>query len=97
MSGNAIKRLQNTANIYPIVIFIKPINHHQIRFVFLLFILIFFRDWEPQISEEEASRLFERCQRQEQSFGDLFTSWFFYDSLFNKIMTRKPRNLSLGI
>lgn len=37
VSGNAIRRLQNTANIYPIAIFVKPINHHQIRFLDKIF------------------------------------------------------------
>uniref|UniRef100_A0A914XXL3 Uncharacterized protein n=1 Tax=Panagrolaimus superbus TaxID=310955 RepID=A0A914XXL3_9BILA len=31
VSANAIKRLQNTANIYPIAILVKPQNPHQIR------------------------------------------------------------------
>ncbi|KAI1724131.1 PDZ domain (Also known as DHR or GLGF) domain-containing protein [Ditylenchus destructor] len=62
VSGNAIRRLQNTANVYPIATFIKPINHDQLR------------DWDPQLPEEDAIKNFERCQRQEQSFGDLFTN-----------------------
>lgn len=35
-----------------------------------------FSDWDPQIPEEEALKQFERCQRQEQTFGDLFTGTF---------------------
>jgi hypothetical protein len=33
-----------------------------------------FSDWDPQLTEEEALKQFERCQRQEQTFGDLFTA-----------------------
>lgn len=33
VSGNAIRRLQSAANIYPIAIFIKPQNYHQIMYV----------------------------------------------------------------
>jgi len=62
VSGNAIRRLQNIANVFPIAILIKPFNHHQLR------------EWDPQLSEEEAIKQLERCQRQEQSFGDIFTS-----------------------
>ncbi|KAH7728002.1 disks large 3-like [Aphelenchoides avenae] len=62
VSGNAIRRLQNTANIYPIAIFVKPYNHHQLR------------EWDPSLTDEEAFKQFERCQRQEQQFGDLFTT-----------------------
>uniref|UniRef100_A0A915EJH4 Uncharacterized protein n=1 Tax=Ditylenchus dipsaci TaxID=166011 RepID=A0A915EJH4_9BILA len=61
VSGNAIRRLQNTANVFPIAIFVKPFNHHQLR------------EWDPELSEDDAIKQFERCQRQEQSFGDLFT------------------------
>lgn len=62
VSGNAIRRLQNTANVYPISIFIKPLNYHQ------------FLEWDHQLTEEESIKQFDRCQRQEQSFGDLFTN-----------------------
>lgn len=31
------------------------------------------REWDPQLGEEDALKQFERCQRQEQNFGDLFT------------------------
>lgn len=61
VSGNAIRRLRTTAGIHPIAIFVKPQNAYQLR------------DWDPSITEDEAYRQFERCQRQEQSFGDLFT------------------------
>ncbi|MFH4973807.1 hypothetical protein AB6A40_000516 [Gnathostoma spinigerum] len=62
VSGNAIRRLQTSANIYPIAIFIKPQSHHQIM------------DWDHTITEEEAINQFQRCQRIEQNFGDLFTA-----------------------
>uniref|UniRef100_A0AC35EUN7 Uncharacterized protein n=1 Tax=Panagrolaimus sp. PS1159 TaxID=55785 RepID=A0AC35EUN7_9BILA len=62
VSANAIKRLQNTANIYPIAILVKPQNAHQIR------------EWDPSQNEAEAQRSFERIQRIEQNFGDLFTA-----------------------
>jgi len=62
VSGNAIRRLRQTANIFPIALFIKPFNHHQLR------------DWDPQLNDEEALKQFDRCQRQEQTFGDLFTA-----------------------
>ncbi|KAI6243999.1 Guanylate kinase [Aphelenchoides fujianensis] len=62
VSPNAIRRLRQTANIYPIALFIKPYSPHQLR------------DWDPNMSDEEAHRQFERCQRQEQTFGDLFTA-----------------------
>ncbi|KAF7637114.1 hypothetical protein Mgra_00003502 [Meloidogyne graminicola] len=63
VSGNAIRRLQDSARIYPISIFVKPFNYQQLR------------DWsDQQLSDEEANRQFERCQRQEQNFGDLFTA-----------------------
>lgn len=62
VSGNAIRRLQSIANIYPIAIFVKPQNHHQIM------------DWDHSLNEEDAHNQFQRCQRIEQSFGDLFTA-----------------------
>uniref|UniRef100_A0A914H2M0 Uncharacterized protein n=1 Tax=Globodera rostochiensis TaxID=31243 RepID=A0A914H2M0_GLORO len=61
VSGNAIRRLQNTAHIYPISIFVKPLNYHQLQ------------EWDTSLNEEDAMKQFERCQRQEQNFGDLFT------------------------
>ncbi|KAL3122739.1 hypothetical protein niasHT_005456 [Heterodera trifolii] len=61
VSGNAIRRLQNTAHIYPISVFVKPLNYQQLR------------EWDSLLSEEDALKQFERCQRQEQNFGDLFT------------------------
>lgn len=63
VSGNAIRRLQDAARIYPISIFVKPFSYQQLR------------DWSnQQLTDEDAIRQYERCQRQEQNFGDLFTS-----------------------
>uniref|UniRef100_A0A914EP37 Uncharacterized protein n=2 Tax=Acrobeloides nanus TaxID=290746 RepID=A0A914EP37_9BILA len=81
VSGNAIRRLQNTANIYPIAVFVKPMNHHQIK------------DWDPQLSDEEAYKQFERCQRIEQSFGDLFTS-IVTGHNFDEIMYKVTQNIN---
>jgi guanylate kinase len=62
VSANAIKRLQNTANIYPIAILVKPQNANQLR------------EWDQTQSDGEAQRSYERIQRIEQNFGDLFTA-----------------------
>ncbi|KAE9414006.1 hypothetical protein Angca_004539, partial [Angiostrongylus cantonensis] len=61
VSGNAIRRLQSVASIYPIAIFIKPSSHHHIM------------QLDHTMNEEEAMQQFQRCQRLEQTFGDLFT------------------------
>uniref|UniRef100_A0A915PMN4 Uncharacterized protein n=1 Tax=Setaria digitata TaxID=48799 RepID=A0A915PMN4_9BILA len=62
VSGNAIRRLQSIANIYPIAIFVKPQTPHQIM------------DWDHSINEDDAHTVYQRCQRTEQNFGDLFTA-----------------------
>lgn len=31
VSGNAIRRLRQAGNMYPISLFIKPFSHHQLR------------------------------------------------------------------
>ncbi|KAM3728599.1 Disks large [Dirofilaria immitis] len=62
VSGNAIRRLQSIANIYPIAIFVKPQTPHQIM------------EWDHSINEEDAHTIYQRCQRTEQNFGDLFTA-----------------------
>ncbi|TKR73286.1 hypothetical protein L596_020614 [Steinernema carpocapsae] len=62
VSGNAIHRLQNNASMYPIAIFVKPLSYRQLM------------DWEPQLNEEAARGLMERCQRTEAQFGELFTN-----------------------
>ncbi|EPB71425.1 PDZ/DHR/GLGF domain protein [Ancylostoma ceylanicum] len=61
VSGNAIRRLQSVANIYPIAIFIKPSSHHHIM------------QLDHSMNEDEAMQQYQRCQRLEQTFGDLFT------------------------
>ncbi|PIO74220.1 PDZ/DHR/GLGF domain protein [Teladorsagia circumcincta] len=61
VSGNAIRRLQSVANIYPIAIFIKPTSHHHIM------------QLDHSMNEDEAMQQYQRCQRLEQTFGDLFT------------------------
>ncbi|CAD5234703.1 unnamed protein product [Bursaphelenchus xylophilus] len=77
VSGNAIRRLRSTAGIYPVSVFIKPYNQHQLR------------EWDPTLSDQEAYALFERCQRQEQTFGDLFTAvvtGHTFDDVLNKTL-----------
>lgn len=61
VSGNAIRRLQSVANIHPIAIFVKPDSHHHIM------------QMDHTMNEEEAMQQYQRCQRLEQTFGDLFT------------------------
>ncbi|CAD6185539.1 unnamed protein product [Caenorhabditis auriculariae] len=72
VSGHAIRRLQSVANIHPIALFVKPSAAHQIL------------DWDRQftagsrsndrpLTEDEAHQQYQRCQRIEQTFGDLFT------------------------
>uniref|UniRef100_A0A1I8EJW0 Disks large 1 tumor suppressor protein n=1 Tax=Wuchereria bancrofti TaxID=6293 RepID=A0A1I8EJW0_WUCBA len=62
VSGNAIRRLQSIANIYPIAVFVKPQTPHQIM------------EWDHSINEDDAHTIYQRCQRTEQNFGDLFTA-----------------------
>ncbi|CAG9532272.1 unnamed protein product [Cercopithifilaria johnstoni] len=62
VSGNAIRRLQSIANIYPIAVFVKPQSPHQIM------------EWDHSINEDDAHTVYQRCQRTEQNFGDLFTA-----------------------
>ncbi|VBB30990.1 unnamed protein product [Acanthocheilonema viteae] len=62
VSGNAIRRLQSIANIYPIAVFVKPQTPHQIM------------EWDHSINEDDAHIIYQRCQRTEQNFGDLFTA-----------------------
>ncbi|KAK0403278.1 hypothetical protein QR680_016831 [Steinernema hermaphroditum] len=61
VSGNAIHRLQSNASMFPIAIFVKPTSYRQLM------------DWEPNLGEEAARSLMERCQRTESQFGELFT------------------------
>ncbi|CAJ0591846.1 unnamed protein product [Cylicocyclus nassatus] len=51
---------QSVANIYPIAI-IKPTSQHHIM------------QLDHSLNEDEAMQQFQRCQRLEQTFGDLFT------------------------
>ncbi|CAD5229263.1 unnamed protein product [Bursaphelenchus okinawaensis] len=77
VSGTAIRRLRTTAQIQPIALFVKPYNQHQLR------------EWDPNLTEQDAYTYFERCQRQEQKFGDLFTAvvtGHTFDDLLNKIL-----------
>jgi len=59
-----------------------------------------FRDWsDQQLTDEDALKQYERCQRQEQNFGDLFTCklnklknlFIFYSS--NNNWSNSRRNL----
>ncbi|CAJ0945166.1 unnamed protein product, partial [Mesorhabditis belari] len=61
VSGNAIRRLQSIANIQPVAIFVKPQSPYQLR------------DWDHQMGDEEAQQQYQRCQRIENTFGDVFT------------------------
>ncbi|CAB3410323.1 unnamed protein product [Caenorhabditis bovis] len=86
VSGNAIRRLQNVANIQPISIFIKPSSPQQIM------------ELDRQLSkplhderpflEDEAAAQFQRCQRIEQTFGDLFTHVISNAHSANEVMSR---------
>lgn len=35
--------------------------------------ILFYSDWDPMLSDDDLQKQFDRCQRQEQTFGDLFT------------------------
>lgn len=61
-SGNAIRRLQTAANIYPIAVFLKPQSYHQIM------------DWDRGIMEEDAINQYQYWQKVEQNYSDLFTA-----------------------
>ncbi|VDM70125.1 unnamed protein product, partial [Strongylus vulgaris] len=67
VSGSAIRRLQSVANIYPIAVFIKPSSQHHIMQLY------------HSLNEDEAMQQFQRCQRLEQTFGDLFTCKWIFD------------------
>lgn len=71
VSGNAIRRLQTNANIQPISIFVKLSSPKQI--LDLDNQLASNRQDDRAMSEDEASAQYNRCQRIEQTFGDLFT------------------------
>ncbi|KAE9553981.1 hypothetical protein FO519_002798 [Halicephalobus sp. NKZ332] len=77
VSGNAIRRLQNTANIHPIAILIKPHSPQQIR------------EWDPSLPDSEAQRAYDRVQRIEQNFGDLFSAivtGYNFEDIMNKVI-----------
>ncbi|KAK6058661.1 PDZ/DHR/GLGF domain protein [Cooperia oncophora] len=76
VSGNAIRRLQSVANIYPIAIFIKPSSHHHIM------------QLDHSMNEEEAMQQYQRCQRLEQTFGDLFTQVISHGQSAEEILGR---------
>jgi guanylate kinase len=61
VSGNAIRRLQS-ANLYPIAIFVKPYSPQQLM------------EWNRRLSPEEADRQFERFQTMEHEFAESFTA-----------------------
>ncbi|KAF1747964.1 hypothetical protein GCK72_024430 [Caenorhabditis remanei] len=71
VSGNAIRRLQTNANIQPISIFVKLNSPKQI--LDLDTQLASTRPDDRAMSEDEAQAQYSRCQRIEQTFGDLFT------------------------
>ncbi|GMR31920.1 hypothetical protein PMAYCL1PPCAC_02115 [Pristionchus mayeri] len=84
VSGNAIRRLQSIANIHPIAIFVKPASPAQIM------------DWERgAMNEDEAHAQFQRCQRIEQSFGDLFTQVISHAHSFEEIVQRVLHTISV--
>ncbi|PIO63554.1 hypothetical protein TELCIR_14843, partial [Teladorsagia circumcincta] len=76
VSGNAIRRLQSVANIYPIAIFIKPTSHHHIM------------QLDHSMNEDEAMQQYQRCQRLEQTFGDLFTQIISHGQSAEEILAR---------
>ncbi|CAI2357114.1 unnamed protein product [Caenorhabditis sp. 36 PRJEB53466] len=71
VSGNAIRRLQTNANIQPISIFIKLNSPKQIQDLDSQ--LVSSRHDDRPMTEDDAQAQFSRCQRIEQTFGDLFT------------------------
>ncbi|VDO75243.1 unnamed protein product [Heligmosomoides polygyrus] len=82
VSGNAIRRLQSVANIHPIAIFVKPDSHHHI-IVDIVTAPTSSRQMDHTMNEEEAMQQYQRCQRLEQTFGDLFTcEWHRFLSYF---------------
>ncbi|WKY11444.1 hypothetical protein Q1695_003201 [Nippostrongylus brasiliensis] len=76
VSGNAIRRLQSVANIHPIAIFVKPSSHHHIM------------QLDNTMNEEEALQQYARCQRLEQTFGDLFTHVISHGQTAEEILGR---------
>uniref|UniRef100_A0A6A7FW24 Disks large 1 tumor suppressor protein-like isoform X2 n=2 Tax=Hirondellea gigas TaxID=1518452 RepID=A0A6A7FW24_9CRUS len=60
VSGNGIRRLQ-VAQLYPIAIFIKPRSAEQIR------------EWNKRVTEDQASKTYERAMKIESEFGEYFS------------------------
>ncbi|CAJ0583849.1 unnamed protein product, partial [Mesorhabditis spiculigera] len=75
VSGNAIRRLRNVANIQPISIFIKPDSPSQILEC-------------DDVSHEEAQMQYQRCQRIEASYGDLFNHVISQFHTFDEVLGR---------
>uniref|UniRef100_H2ZDL7 Guanylate kinase-like domain-containing protein n=1 Tax=Ciona savignyi TaxID=51511 RepID=H2ZDL7_CIOSA len=61
VSGNAIKRLQ-VAGLWPIAIFIRPKSIEWLM------------ELNKRLVEEQARKIFDRAVKQEQEFGEYFTS-----------------------
>jgi len=61
VSGNAIKRLQ-VAGLWPIAIFIKPPSVQWLM------------EMNKRLVDEQARKIFERAERQENEFGEYFTA-----------------------
>ncbi|CAI5454599.1 unnamed protein product [Caenorhabditis angaria] len=88
VSGNAIRRLQSVANIQPISIFIKPSSPHQIIDLDRQMAASRPTHDDRPLSEEEASAQYQRCQRIEQTFGDLFTHEISNAQSANEVLNR---------
>ncbi|XP_043236903.1 disks large 1 tumor suppressor protein-like isoform X2 [Amphibalanus amphitrite] len=61
VSGNAIKRL-HVAQLYPIAIFIRPRSVDSIL------------EWNKRLTEEQAKKMYDKCQKLEAEFSEYFTS-----------------------
>ncbi|KAF0306043.1 Disks large 2 [Amphibalanus amphitrite] len=61
VSGNAIKRL-HVAQLYPIAICIRPRSAEQVM------------EWNKRLTEDQAKKTFEKCQKIESEFGEYLTA-----------------------
>ncbi|XP_037075107.1 disks large 1 tumor suppressor protein-like [Pollicipes pollicipes] len=61
VSGNAIKRL-HVAQLYPIAIFIRPRSPELIL------------EWNKRLTEEQAKKMYDKCQKLEVEFSEYFTN-----------------------
>ncbi|CAB3410227.1 unnamed protein product [Caenorhabditis bovis] len=86
VSGNAIRRLQSVANIQPISIFIKPSSPQQIMELDRQMAKTM-QDERPLLDDEAAAQ-YQRCQRIEQTFGDLFTHVISNAQSANEVMNK---------